>query len=87
MREAYITGAEAIDDGYTGASFNVPYSGAVSDLTRIELARCCMDTDGVSSLLRYTPDHTTFKYSHYTKWHVQSRHAAARLLQSWIPRL
>ncbi|KAK5694446.1 hypothetical protein LTR17_024804 [Elasticomyces elasticus] len=38
-------------------------------LTHVELAGCCIDSDGITELVKHTPQLTTLKYSHHVKWH------------------
>jgi hypothetical protein len=58
----------AVEDGYTGIPFHWR-SELHSPLRRIELASCCVDSDGLSSFIAHTPQLEVFKYSHETKWH------------------
>ncbi|KAF2728422.1 hypothetical protein EJ04DRAFT_477406, partial [Polyplosphaeria fusca] len=68
MKNLYAVSCVAVDDGYTGLPFKWQYSIS-SPLTRIELASCCMDADGISALVSHTPQLRVFRYSHQTKWH------------------
>ena len=69
MRELYLNGAVAVDDGYTGHPFVWAYPEIVASITRMELAACCIDAEGLSALVAHTPNLVVFKYSHETKWH------------------
>ncbi|OAG02098.1 uncharacterized protein CC84DRAFT_1189420 [Paraphaeosphaeria sporulosa] len=69
VSEVYLVSAVAVDDGYTGYPFEWRTPTLAPQLTRLELASCCMDAEGISELLRHTPALKTFKYSHETKWH------------------
>ncbi|KAF2004890.1 hypothetical protein P154DRAFT_518943 [Amniculicola lignicola CBS 123094] len=69
MTELYAISCLAVDDQYTGIPFQWMMPGLSSPITRLELAYCCMDADGISALLKYTPHLQVFRYSHQTKWH------------------
>ncbi|KAJ4352014.1 uncharacterized protein N0V89_007360 [Didymosphaeria variabile] len=69
ISELYLVSAVAVDDGYTGYPFVWNTPTLAHQLTRIELASCCIDAEGISELLRHTPSLTVFNYSHETKWH------------------
>lgn len=69
MRSLFAVSCLAVDDSYTGIPFEWRYPAMTTSLTRVELAYCCMDADGISVLLARTPLLQTFKYSHQTKWH------------------
>jgi hypothetical protein len=67
IRNLYAVSCVAIDDDWGGIPFHWRYA-TKSPLTRIELASCCMDAQGLDALLSHTPDVKIFKYSHQTKW-------------------
>lgn len=67
IRTLYAVSCVAIDDDWGGIPFHWRYASK-SPLTRLEFASCCMDAQGLDSLLAHTPAVTTFKYSHQTKW-------------------
>ncbi|KAF2117438.1 hypothetical protein BDV96DRAFT_572102 [Lophiotrema nucula] len=69
LRELYAVSCLAVDDGYTGIPFQWTTADSVSQLRRIELAYCCLDADGISTLVSRTPCLEVFRYSHETKWH------------------
>ncbi|KAF2251274.1 hypothetical protein BU26DRAFT_279643 [Trematosphaeria pertusa] len=69
LTELYLVSCIAVDDGYSGIPFEWAAPGLMSHLTRIELASCCMDADGLSALVSHTPKLSIFRYSHETKWH------------------
>ncbi|KAF1968017.1 hypothetical protein BU23DRAFT_558866 [Bimuria novae-zelandiae CBS 107.79] len=69
ISELYLISAVAVDDGYTGYPFQWRTPTLATQLTRIELASCCIDADGIGELVRHTPNLTVFKYSHENKWH------------------
>ncbi|KAF2497088.1 hypothetical protein BU16DRAFT_507952 [Lophium mytilinum] len=69
IRELYAVSCIAVDDHYTGIPFHWRFPTLMSSITRIELAYCCIDADGISGLLSYTPNLKVFKYAHQTKWH------------------
>lgn len=68
IRNLYAVSCVAIDEDWGGIKFEWPDSRLKSPLTKIELACCCIDATGLSVLLAHTPNLTTFKYSHQTKW-------------------
>ncbi|KAH7119590.1 hypothetical protein B0J11DRAFT_64141 [Dendryphion nanum] len=69
LKQLYAVSCIAVDDGYTGIPFAWRSRGQICSLTRIELAYCCMDAEGISALISRTPYLEVFKYSHQTKWH------------------
>lgn len=69
ISEIYLVSAVAVDDGYTGYPFTWGSPSIATQLTRIELVASCIDGEGISELLRHTPNVSVFKYSHQTKWH------------------
>lgn len=69
ISELYLVSAVAVDDGYTGYPFRWHTPTLAPQLTRIELVASCMNDEGISELLRHTPNLSVFKYSHETKWH------------------
>ncbi|KAF1961038.1 hypothetical protein CC80DRAFT_489248 [Byssothecium circinans] len=70
LTEVYLVSTVAVDDGYTGMPFSWPSgAGVASSLKRLELVSCCIDAEGLSGLIAYTPNLTIFKYSHETKHH------------------
>ncbi|KAF2009607.1 hypothetical protein BU24DRAFT_357775 [Aaosphaeria arxii CBS 175.79] len=69
LKELFLISCLAVDDNYTGIPFRWRSPDAVSSLTRMELAYCCMDADGLSQLVSHTPQLQVFRYSHQTKWH------------------
>ena len=69
ISELYLVSAVAVDDGYTGYPFKWRTPTLAPQLTRIELVASCMDADGISELIRHTPNLSVFKYAHETKWH------------------
>ncbi|KAF2865563.1 hypothetical protein BDV95DRAFT_586042 [Massariosphaeria phaeospora] len=69
MRELYAISSIALDDGYTGIAFSWPASLPNTPLTRLELAYCCVDADGITDLLSHAPSIRVVKYSHQSKWH------------------
>ena len=69
VAELYLISAVAVEDGYTGYPFRWRTPTLAPQLSRIELVSCCIDGDGISELVRHTPNLTVFKYSHETKWH------------------
>ena len=69
ISELYLVSAVAVDDGYTGFPFKWSTPILAPNLTRIELVASCIDAEGISELLRHTPNVTVFKYAHETKWH------------------
>lgn len=69
LKEIYAVSCLAVDDGYTGIPFYWRFPGQVSSLTRLELAYCCIDADGLTELISHTPCLQVFKYSHQVKYH------------------
>ncbi|KAF3011149.1 hypothetical protein E8E13_011479 [Curvularia kusanoi] len=67
IRNLYAVSCVAVEDDWGGIPFHWRYASK-SPLTRIELASCCMDAEGLDSLIAHTPAVTVFKYSHQTKW-------------------
>ncbi|UPX10560.1 uncharacterized protein EKO05_0001212 [Ascochyta rabiei] len=67
IRNLYAVSCVAVDDDWGGIPFHWRYASK-SPLTRLELASCCMDAQGLDALLSQTPAVTVFKYSHQTKW-------------------
>lgn len=65
----YALSCLAVDDGITGIPFSWRNEGISSNVTRMELAYCCMDDDGISKLLYNTPKLQIFKYGHECKWY------------------
>jgi hypothetical protein len=69
IRNLYGVSCVAVEDDWGDVpTFQWPNPALKSPLTRIELASCCMDAGGLSSLLVNTPAVTIFRYSHQTKW-------------------
>lgn len=68
LRELYGISLIAVEDGYTGIPFTW-HGSQVSALRRMELAYCCIDADGLGSIVKHTPQLEVFRYSHQTKWH------------------
>jgi hypothetical protein len=68
LRELFGVSLIAVEDNYTGIPFQWR-SQVDSPLRRLELAHCCIDADGIGSLLAHTPLLQVFRYSHETKWH------------------
>ncbi|KAF2202682.1 hypothetical protein GQ43DRAFT_391657 [Delitschia confertaspora ATCC 74209] len=69
LQELFGVSLIAVEDGYTGVPFSWLHPGQISYLKRIELAYCCMDSEGIWTLLSRTPHLTSFAYSHQSKWH------------------
>ncbi|TKA81395.1 hypothetical protein B0A55_02066 [Friedmanniomyces simplex] len=69
LTELYASNCVAVRDGNTGIPFEWRYPDHTSNLRRIELAGCCIDSEGIAEFVRHTPQLTTLKYSHHTKWH------------------
>lgn len=68
IKELFGVSLIAVEDGYTGIPFQ--WRSAVnSPLRRVELASCCIDSDGLSAFVAHTPQLEVFRYSHETKWH------------------
>ncbi|KAF2872308.1 hypothetical protein BDV95DRAFT_542282 [Massariosphaeria phaeospora] len=65
----YAVSCLAVDDGYTGREFHWRLPQFKSNLTRLELAYCCMDEAGISTVLSGMPSLQVFKYDHEIKWH------------------
>jgi hypothetical protein len=68
VRNLYAVSCVAVEDDWGELPFEWPNRLVQSPLTRIELASCCMDSNGLSVLLAHTPALTIFRYSHQTKW-------------------
>lgn len=68
VRNLYAVSCVAVEDDWGGMPFHWPNYSPRSPLTKLELAYCCMDARGLSALLVNTPELTTFRYSHQTKW-------------------
>lgn len=68
LRELYGVSLIAVEDSYTGIPFTWR-ANQHSALRRIELAYCCIDAEGLSSIVQHTPQLEVFRYSHQTKWH------------------
>ncbi|KAK5739268.1 hypothetical protein LTR17_005374 [Elasticomyces elasticus] len=69
VERMHIANAIAVDDWYTGIPFTWRNTGQTSNLRILELAGCCIDSDGITELVKHTPLLTTLKYSHGVKWH------------------
>ncbi|KAK4902773.1 hypothetical protein LTR27_000712 [Elasticomyces elasticus] len=69
LEELHASNCVAVDDDFTGYPFHWRYSGRLSNLRTIELAGCCIDSEGIAALVAHTPKLETLKYSHATKWH------------------
>ncbi|KAK5694370.1 hypothetical protein LTR17_024870 [Elasticomyces elasticus] len=69
VEHMHITNCVAVDDAHTGIPFRWRNPGQTSNLRIVELAGCCIDSDGITELVKYTPQLTTLKYSHHVKWH------------------
>lgn len=67
IRNLYAVSCVALEDDWGGIPFHWR-SASKSPLTRLELASCCIDAQGLDSLIAHTPAVTIFKYSHQTKW-------------------
>lgn len=67
IRTLYAVSCVALEDDWGGIPFHWR-SASQSPLTRLELASCCIDAQGLDSLIAHTPAVTVFKYSHQTKW-------------------
>jgi hypothetical protein len=68
VRNLFAVSCVAVEDDWGDVPFEWPNPSLKSPLTRIELASCCMDASGLSTLVRNTPALTIFRYSHQTKW-------------------
>jgi hypothetical protein len=68
VRNLYAVSCVAVEDDWGEMLLEWPNPFIKSPLTRIELASCCMDANGLSVLLGNTPALTIFRYSHQTKW-------------------
>lgn len=68
VSEVYLSSVLAVDNGYTDHPFHWRTPTLAAQLTRIELAYSAIEADGISELLRHTPNLTVLKYSHETKW-------------------
>ncbi|KAK5733641.1 hypothetical protein LTR17_009494 [Elasticomyces elasticus] len=69
VEHMHIANCVAVDDGHTGIPFTWRNTGQTSNLRILELAGCCIDSDGITELVKHTPHLTTLKYSHHVKWH------------------
>ena len=69
IKEVYACNCVAVDDGYTGILFSWRHSDLVSSLRKVELVACCIDSDGITELIKHTPQLKCLRYSHATKWH------------------
>lgn len=69
VKEVFLTSCLAVDDGYTGIPFNWHIPDIASNAYRLELAFCCIDTDGISKIVSRMPQLSIFKYGHECKWH------------------
>jgi hypothetical protein len=69
LTEMYLVSVVASHDGYTGIPFTWTCKTQVSSITRLEFVSSCMDAEGLSNLIAYTPKLSIFKYSHEAKWH------------------
>ena len=69
IREIYASSCVAVDDSYTGIPFQWRHGHQPSPITKLELAHCCIDAEGLEALVAHTPALHTFRYSHQTKWH------------------
>jgi hypothetical protein len=68
VRNLYAVSCVAVEDDWGELPLEWPNRLVQSPLTRIELASCCMDANGLSVLLSHTPALTVFRYSHQSKW-------------------
>ncbi|KAI0147686.1 hypothetical protein GGR57DRAFT_476357 [Xylariaceae sp. FL1272] len=66
LEELYVTSLVAVD---FHDNFYWQYPDINSNLRIIELTDCCMDGLSVSNLLAHTPNLTSFKYEHASKYH------------------
>ncbi|KAK3634935.1 hypothetical protein LTR56_005816 [Elasticomyces elasticus] len=69
LEELHASNCVAVDDDFTGYPFHWRYPVRLSNLRTIELAGCCIDSEGIAALVAHTPKLETLKYSHATKWH------------------
>jgi hypothetical protein len=67
LKKLFGVSLVAVQDGFDGSPFHWR-SEFDSSLRRVELAGCCIDSDGLSQFVAHTPQLEIFKYSHETKW-------------------
>ncbi|KAK4956596.1 hypothetical protein LTR10_006123 [Elasticomyces elasticus] len=68
VEHMHIANCVAVDDGYEGIPFTWRNTGRSSNLRIVELAGCCINSCGITELVKHTPHLTTLKYSHDVKW-------------------
>ncbi|KAJ0382930.1 hypothetical protein COL922a_011526 [Colletotrichum nupharicola] len=69
VREAYIGGCIALDDGYTGMPFDPEYPEYSTRLERLELVGCTFGPEEMRELLSRLPNLKCLHFAYETKWH------------------
>ncbi|KAF4900254.1 hypothetical protein CGCF415_v010165 [Colletotrichum fructicola] len=69
VREAYIGGCIALDDGYTGMPFDPEYPEYSPRLERLELVGCTFGPEEMRELLSRLPNLKWLHFAYETKWH------------------
>ncbi|EQB47198.1 hypothetical protein CGLO_13685 [Colletotrichum gloeosporioides Cg-14] len=69
VREAYIGGCIALDDGYTGMPFDPEYPKYSPCLERLDLVGCTFGPEEMRELLSRLPNLKCLHFAYETKWH------------------
>ncbi|GKT42797.1 uncharacterized protein ColSpa_02978 [Colletotrichum spaethianum] len=69
LREAYIGGCIALDDGYTGKPFDPEYPDYSPRLEKLELVGCTFGLKDMRELLLRLPNLKCLHFAYETKWH------------------
>ncbi|KAH0443653.1 hypothetical protein CcaCcLH18_00966 [Colletotrichum camelliae] len=69
LREAYIGGCIALDDGYTGMPFDSEYPEYSPLLERLDLVGCTFGPEEMRELLSRLPNLKSLHFAYETKWH------------------
>ncbi|KAI8317095.1 hypothetical protein K4K59_011003 [Colletotrichum sp. SAR11_240] len=69
VREAYIGGCIALDDGYTGMPFDPEYPEYSPLLERLDLVGCTFGPEEMRELLSRLPNLKCLHFAYETKWH------------------
>ncbi|KAL3298217.1 secreted protein [Colletotrichum asianum] len=69
VRQAYIGGCIALDDGYTGMPFDPEYPEYSPRLERLDLVGCTFGPEEMRELLLRLPNLKRLHFAYETKWH------------------
>ncbi|KAH6666227.1 hypothetical protein B0J14DRAFT_199642 [Halenospora varia] len=71
VKKFIMGGSKALEDGYTGASFNEPENGSSfgAGLEQVQLAGACANGIELRKFLKWMPRLKSFQFSFETKWH------------------